>query len=187
MGKGDAKNSDLSKELTRADVSFEVRGGKKCVCLTMRPCEKGKMGEQGKTVRVWLAGGGKYLDPVAALEALFEVDYVPMEEWASTPLFREADGSAFTTRRVRSVVRGLMESVGEAPLEYGAHSLRIGGATAALAAGVPPHYIKAMGRWCSEIYEIYCRLSDAAVVRFGTAIASMDYEDFENEFQDDEW
>ena len=145
------------------------------------------MGEQGKTVRVWLAGGGKHLDPVAALEALFEVDYVPMEEWASTPLFREADGSAFTTRRVRSVVRGLMESVGEAPLEYGAHSLRIGGATAALAAGVPPHYIKAMGRWCSEIYEIYCRLSDAAVVRFGTAIASMDYEDFENEFQDDEW
>ena len=187
LGKGDAKRSDLSKELTRADVSFEVRGGKRCASLTMRPCEKGKMGMQGKTVKVWLAGGGSHLDPVAALEELFRVDAVPREEWASTPLFREADGNAFTTRRVRAVVRGLMECGGEPPLEFGAHSLRIGGATAALAAGVPPHYIKAMGRWCSEIYEIYCRVSDAAVVRFGTAIASMDYEDFENEFQDDEW
>ena len=188
LGKGDASRSDLSKELTRADVSFGRRGGKRCACLTMRPCEKGKMGVQGKTVKVWLAGGGEFLDPVAALEELFQVDKVPRGKWASTPLFREADGSAFTTSRVRAVVRGMVGRLGGKPMEFGAHSLRIGGATAAMAAGVPIHYIKAMGRWSSEIYEIYCRLSDAAVLRFGRAIASMDYVDFENEFQtEEEW
>ena len=188
LGKGDASKSDFSKELTRADVSFGQRGGKRCACLTMRPCEKGKMGVQGKTVKVWLAGGGEFLDPVAALQELFQVDKVPREAWASTPLFREADGSAFTTSRVRAVVRGMVGKLVEKPMEFGAHSLRIGGATAAMAAGVPIHYIKAMGRWSSEIYEIYCRLSDAAVIRFGRAIASIDYVDFENEFQtEEEW
>ena len=127
------------------------------------------------------------MDPVAALRRLFEVDSVPRGKWKETPLFREADGAAITTRRVRAVVRGLMAVVGENPMEFGAHSLRIGGATAAMAAGVPAHYIKVMGRWSSEIYEIYCRVSDAAVMRFGGAIASAKYEDFETEFREHEW
>ena len=130
-------------------------------------------------------GGGGYLDPVRALERLFVVDKVPREEWAATPLFREADGRAPTTARVRTVVRSLMAAAGEESSRFGAHSLRIGGATAALAAGVPASFIRAMGRWSSEIYEIYTRLSDWAVLRFGEAIASADYEDFECEFQED--
>ena len=69
----------------------------------------------------------------------------------------------------------------------GAHSLRIGGATAALAKGVPAMVIRAMGRWSSEIYEIYCRASDEAVLRFGVAIASADYEDLETEFHSQEF
>ena len=186
LGKGDARESDLTKEVTREDVAFVTRHGVECAVLRMRPCEKGRMGTQGKTVKVWLAGGGRFIDPVAALRKLFEVDAVPRKKWTETPLFRE-NGAALTTRRVRAVVRGLMGAVGEVPTEFGAHSLRIGGATAAMAAGVPPHYIKAMGRWSSDIYEIYCRVSDAAVVRFGGAIASAEYVDFESEFREHEW
>ena len=187
MGRGDNKSSDLTKELSRDDVTFFRRKGRECAQILMRPCEKGKMGTQGKTVKVWLAGGGRYLDPVAALRHLFEVDPVPKGGWATTPLFRDADGGALTTTRVRTVVRGLVGFLGGSPKEFGAHSLRIGGATAAMAAGVPIHYIKAMGRWSSEVYEIYGRLSDEAVLRFGGAIASVSYEDFENEFQMGEW
>ena len=155
------------------------------VVMWMHPCDKGVIGEKGKTVKLVLGGGGQYLDPVRALERLFEVDKTPRKDWASTPLFRETDGRAPTTARVRAVVRGLMAAVGETPMRFGAHSLRIGGATAALAAGVPAGFIRAMGRWSSEIYEIYTRLSDWAVLRFGEAIASADYEDFECEFQED--
>ena len=44
-------------------------------------------------------------------------------------------------------VKRLMQAAGRDPNLYGAHSLRIGGATAALAAGVTPAMIRMMGRW----------------------------------------
>ena len=40
---------------------------------------------------------------------------------------------------------------------YGGHSLRIGGASAALAANVSEAVIRAMGRWDSDVYELYLR------------------------------
>ena len=65
-----------------------------------------------------------------------------------------------------------MAAAGQDPARYGAHSLRIGGATAALAAGVPPALIRVMGRWSSDIYEIYTRMSVEAALGVGAAIGS---------------
>jgi hypothetical protein len=186
LGLGPRKRWSAVECLTRADVSFRTRRGRRCVVLMMRPCKNDKV-EQGKTVPLLLAGGGRYLDPVAALERLFALDPVPEEMKARTPLFREASGAALTTRRIRAVVKALMAEVGEDPTLFGAHSLRIGGATAALAKGVPAVVIRTMGRWSSEIYEIYCRASDEAVLRFGVSIASADYEDLESEFHHQEF
>jgi hypothetical protein len=39
------------------------------------------------------------------------------------------------------------------------HTFRIAGATLLFAAGVTADEIKTMGRWCSAVYQIYCRLS----------------------------
>ena len=171
--------------LTRADVQIRSRRGRRYVVLMMRPCKNDKV-EQGKTVPLLLPAGGRFLDPVAALERLFELDPVPKEEWATTPLFRE-DGKAITTRRTRAVVKALMAAVGEDPNLYGGHSLRIGGASAALAQHVPEVVIRAMGRWSSDIYQVYCRASDEAVLKFGELIASADYMDLEGEYQDQEF
>ena len=65
-----------------------------------------------------------------------------------------------------------MEAAGRNPAVYGGHSLRIGGATAAHAANIPPSLIRLMGRWSSYIYEIYCRLSIESALGVGQAIAS---------------
>ena len=97
--------------------------------------------------------------------------------WASTPLFRGDDGDAFSTAKVRGVVKTMLALSGEDPALFGAHSLRIGGATAALAAGVSALVIKAMGRWGSDVYEIYAHLSDVASRDFGSKVASVDYEE----------
>ena len=72
------------------------------------------------------------------------------------------------------------------PAVYGAHSLRIGGATAALAAGVPPNLIRMMGRWDSDVYEIYCRLSQQSALRVGAAVASAEVDTFEEAFHSEE-
>ena len=63
-------------------------------------------------------------------------------------------------------------AAGLPPHLFGAHSLRIGGATAALSAGGEPSQIRLMGRWSSDVYEVYCRMSEAAALRVGAAIGS---------------
>jgi hypothetical protein len=65
-----------------------------------------------------------------------------------------------------------MQAAGRDPARYGAHSLRIGAATAALASGVPPQLIRLMGRWSSDVYEIYCRMSLQSALQVGRTITS---------------
>ena len=79
-----------------------------------------------------------------------------------------------TVHQVYGMVRAVMRAAGCDERRYGAHSLRIGGATAALAAGVPPQLIRMMGRWSSDVYEIYCRMSVQAALNVGKAICSAD-------------
>ena len=62
-------------------------------------------------------------------------------------------------------------------------AIRIGGATAALAAGVSPQLIRLMGRWSSDIYEIYCRMSLQAALGVGRSIASQRVDSFEGGFR----
>ena len=50
--------------------------------------------------------------------------------------------TAITIEQVRSTVKALMAALGEDPSLFGAHSLRIGGATAALTAGIHPSIIR---------------------------------------------
>ena len=70
------------------------------------------------------------------------------------------------------MVKAVMQAAGRDPALFGGHSLRIGGATAALAAGVHPNLIRLMGRWKSDVYELYCRMSIEAALGVGEAIAS---------------
>ena len=172
--------------MTREDVSFRWRGGREEAVLNVRPRKKGVRTVQGKSVEVLLVGGGRFLDPVKALRRLFAEDPVPRERWATTPLFRDEVGAAVTTAKVRGVVKWLVEMEGGDSRLYGAHSLRIGGATAALAAGVPALVIKAMGRWGSDIYEVYAQLSDAAARSFGSKVANVDYDYVEGAYYSEE-
>ena len=54
--------------------------------------------------------------------------------------------------------QGLISVMGDAAKQYATHSLRSGGATEMMAAGVDPTKVKAMGRWRSEAYLEYRRM-----------------------------
>ena len=58
LGRGDRAALDATRDLTRADVRFLRRGGRKYAVLYMHPCDKGVIGVQGKTVKLVLGGGG---------------------------------------------------------------------------------------------------------------------------------
>jgi hypothetical protein len=197
MALQDGEVFNPKRNLTRADVLFcqdgvwrryaELRAGRPVTAarVLMRPCKKLKY-RPGKTVPVMLYDGA-VLTPVSDLLRLFQVDGVPPDREATTPLFRMASGAAFTTKYVREVVRFLVEAVGLDGALYGGHSLRIGGATAALAAGLPASVIRVMGRWDSDVFELYARASADGARRAGTVIASTPFEDFEGMFDHEEF
>ena len=129
------------------------------------------------------------VDPVRLMQRYFAMDPVSPEDAATTPLFRRrATGSAIRVREVRSVVQRLMAALGLDARRFGAHSLRIGGATAALAAGLTPAAIRAAGRWSSDVYQIYCRVSRQSAATVASLIGSTPFEDLERgvQFVDEE-
>ena len=168
--------------LSRADVKFYYdEHGALYVVVMMRPCKNGKY-LRGKTVPIVLAGGGTLVDPVSALWELYAGDPVPESVEHVTPLFRirsRGTTGSLTVDQVRVEVKTLMSSLGLDPARFGAHSLRIGGATAAAAAGVPPSVIRVMGRWNSDIFEIYTRLTQQAAARMTGVIGSTPFDDLE--------
>lgn len=172
---GDGESFDPQQSLLPEDVAVEGRGPTReelRVRLRMRK-RKDLRVLHGKHDRVILAAAadGAFFDVVTELEAwLAERRALGISEAA--PLFCHADGSAATVRELRAVVKAMMQAIGLDPARFGAHSLRIGGATAALAAGVPPALIRIMGRWSSDVYEIYCRMSVQSALGVGRAIAS---------------
>ena len=168
--------------LTRADVSFfrDATGVLHCV-ITMRPLKK-KAGMR-KTCKVVLKSGGLLVDPVQELWKLFMLDPLVDGECAdTTPLFRDTvSGKAFSVANIRHVVKWLMAEIGLDPAKFGAHSLRIGGASAALAAGFTPAQIRLLGRWSSDVAEIYMRLSRQAAGIFSLAVGSTAFDDVERQ------
>jgi hypothetical protein len=49
--------------------------------------------------------------------------------------------------------------IGLDPKEYSEHSLRRGGATALLCAGIDPLWVQLQGRWWSDAYKLYLQWS----------------------------
>ena len=162
---------EQSEHLVPADVVVFAREGARHARVRMRK-RKDMRVLRGKQAEVFLAGGATgYFDAVAELEAWLEERRAQGISDAR-PLFCHADGSAITVTQVRDMVKAVMRAAGCDPRRYGAHSPRIGGATAALAAGVSPQLIRLMGRWSSDIYQIYCRMSVESALGVGSAIAS---------------
>jgi hypothetical protein len=163
--------------ISHADLRFLRRNGKLVAAIKLHVL-KGKV-LTGKTVTVFLESGGTLLDPVLELLEMLRLDPVDEVLRAETPLFRIAGGEAITRRDVASMVKALMQAIGLDPARFGAHSLRIGGATAALAAGVPPTLIRVAGRWASDVFEIYTRLSMEAAAGMACIVGSTPFQDVE--------
>ena len=140
---------------------------------------------------------GRYLSPGYMLWYLTEViDPVPVDQRATTPLFRHpTSGDAIKVSEVRTELRRAMAAVGLDASWYGAHSLRIGAATALQCGGASDNVIKACGTWTSEAYLRYLRetsdavLNDAALICDGDVddLATTDYLDLDAEPDEEDY
>lgn len=89
-----------------------------------------------------------------------------------TPLFQFEDGSFLTRPALTAHLRTLLRSIGADSTSFASHSFRIGAATTAAAAGLPVWQIQAMGRWSSDCYTRYIRLSPATLASASAALAN---------------
>lgn len=104
----------------------------------------------------------------ARLVELFTLDPIPAHQMSVTPLFRDVSlgaGQPLVYRKLFAALRNLVQRSSDVePKFYGMHSLRIGAATALLAAGCPKEHLMSLGRWDSECYKLYARANLAAMI-----------------------
>ena len=106
----------------------------------------------GCTIR--LAAVSSDLCPVAAL-----LRYLRYRHYSVGPLFVFQSGIYLTHHHIVTLLRDALPHVSN----INTHSFRIGGASAASSAGIPDSLIQVMGRWSSDAYHRYLRVSDVTV------------------------
>ena len=106
---------------------------------------------------------GHALCPLAIMKR-----YLEIRGPRSGPLFLFSDGRFVTRNYVLAFIRITLPNSDN----VNTHSFRIGGASAALSAGASDSLIRVMGRWSSDCYNRYIRISDQQVKRFQTDISA---------------
>ena len=85
------------------------------------------------------------------------------------PLFTYSNGTFLTRRRLNSLLKTALTPSNNKPVS--SHSFRIGAATTAAAAGYPRWLIQHLGRWTSDCFRTYTRLSDETITNVSCNLA----------------
>ena len=173
---------------SRADVHFKYDAhGQPCKCSIWIVNSKARGAEALRKLEVHVPMCGKFLSPgVRLFDLIHHVDPVSPELAASTPLFRDPTngGRILTVDAVREEIRALMCGIGRVGTLYGAHSMRIGGATALAFLVAAPEAIKAHGRWRSDAYMRYVRERERECMFYTRGICGADVDDYEADYLD---
>lgn len=79
------------------------------------------------------------------------------------PLFVDSKKQPFSREAFITYLRDILTRLGYKDSDYCGHSLRIGAATSAAAAGIEDHLIKTLGRWNSSCYIRYIRVPRSTI------------------------
>jgi len=171
----DPKEHEPSTELSEEDVSIDVcttKNGKLKFLDTWIKVSKADPFRNGAKLRV--AANGAPSCPVATVETYLKVRGATGPKSA---FYRMADGSSLTRPRLQKFLRISMALAGFPPHEYGTHSFRIGGVTSLAAAGWGSEMIQVMGRYASDAFLAYLRISDALRIEASSSMANITDQD----------
>ena len=169
-------------------MKFDSSGLLTHVNLWILPLKKGK-GVQKLPVKIKCSRGN--IRAAFFLWLLDAIDPVKPESAASTPLFRDFSWEGGEILGQDDFRRWYQEQLKAADVtlykNYNTHSFRISGATALLAAKVPIELIKAMGRWASDVAEVYTRPTEESLLQLSEAMDAVEatgLEDADDEYFD---
>ena len=92
---------------------------------------------------------------------------------SSHPLFAFVQPRQWLTRKnLTTELRTILQHCGLPANNFYSHSFRIGAATTAAKAGLPPWLIKVLGRWSSDCYERYIRTPKCTILEVPRLLAN---------------
>jgi hypothetical protein len=172
---------DPAVHLTRADIKWA--SGANHGTLLMRPLKKGP-GQRKDCEIPFPDDRGADLSIVDAFAAVNTADPVKGGMENTTPMCRWPDKKRpMTVPDVRKLVKWMAMLCELDPSEWNGHSLRIGGATALHAAGCPELVIKTIGRWSSDIFQIYARAELHQLLDYSAKMAEVNAKTLEMEVE----
>ena len=132
------------------DVWKNDRGDGFVLCLKASKTDPFREG-----VQIKLMENNSELCPVVALK-----QYLNVQRRNMGPLYVFESGSYLTRQSLSKVLKSLW---GKNEGLLSTHSFRIGAATTAAASGLPDSLIKGLGRWSSDCFRGYIRISDKVI------------------------
>ena len=94
--------------------------------------------------------------------------------YAITPLITPQNQAPFSLSPMavtRADINNILRDTSNGAANISSHSLRIGAASTAAAMGCPKYLIQSMGRWSSDCFRRYIRLSDTTIRNTSRAMA----------------
>ena len=110
---------------------------------------------------------GHAVCPVQAL-----VQYLSRQGGAPGPLFLSSNGKWLTRQTFSEALNEALEELQMDLSKFNTHSFRKGAATSAKQVGMSDSHVKALGRWQSDAYQKYVRLSPQDLARLSRSLAS---------------
>ena len=92
----------------------------------------------------------------------------------TSALYVFQSGNYLTRTKVTTIIRTLLQRLGISSELYASHSFRIGAATSAAEAGLPPWLIQTLGRWSSNCYTLYIRTPPSVLQKVPGLLAATD-------------
>ena len=150
--------------LAVTDIAVDCSDNPGLVALHLK---RAKMDQLGKGAYIYISRTHDDLCPVTALIA-----YLAVRTTNPGPFFRNAEGmplrKPFIVRRVREA----LSLLGYDQSSYAGHSFRIGAATTVSVAGMEDSTIQALGRWSSQAFLSYIKLSQQQLTKLAAQLAS---------------
>ena len=163
---------ETGHHVSKADIKIE--GGKAGRYMVLRRTKDKTAKLDGAFAGKPLPEGESQLCAFTAISTLNEMDPIRNhEDPAKIPLFRHTNGQPITGPELLKFLRVMLKVVGEVPEHFGTHSLRIGGATLAMACpGSSEYTVRMMGYWAGDSIRLYTRPTRDAIIDLAKTMMS---------------
>lgn len=158
---------DPKHHLMNSDITFMPKNSPKYMLVRLKVSKTDPF-RQGQTIVI-----GKTNSPLCPISAM--VAYLNSRPLSSDsgPLFTYASGAFLTREKLTRETRLLTSKGGLDSREFAGHSFRIGAATTAASANLPPWLIKVLGRWSSDCFERYIQTPPSVLAQVPQKLVSL--------------